>query len=57
MICLPKGEAFGVPAHSDIFSSLHSLIMTCKWYFSKHEISTVILEQVRTRQGLHSVSR
>lgn len=52
ILCLPKDEAFIVSAHSDIPSSLHSPTMTCKWYFSKHKISTVILEQVRTRQGI-----
>lgn len=46
MICLLKGKAFAVSAHSDTLSSLHSPTMTCKWYFSEQKVSPVILEQV-----------
>ena len=45
-ICLLKGKAFGVSAHSDMLSSFHSPTMTCKWYFSKQKVSAAVLEQV-----------
>lgn len=51
-ICLLKGKAFGVSAHSDMFSSLHSPTMTYKWYSSKQKVSAVILEAGMNKPGL-----